>query len=108
MEITHSQTGAWVVLALAGNLDTTGSEELEAVLLPLVNGSPVALDFSGVGYVTSAGFRTLMIALKQQTASQGTLVLGGMSAPVRRFFDIAGLGRVFKIVDELSAIVSAV
>ncbi|AKC81562.1 hypothetical protein IMCC26134_00025 [Verrucomicrobia bacterium IMCC26134] len=105
MQITKSEQGSWVVLTLVGKLDNTGAAELEAALLPLLTGGSVVLDFTEIEYVASSGFRALMVGLKQQTANQGRFVLAAMSEPVRRFFDIAGLGRVFKIVNTVQSVV---
>lgn len=107
MQITKSENGSWIVLTLVGKLDNTGAAELEAALSPLLTGGSVALDFTEVEYVTSSGFRILMVGLKQQSANKGQFVLAGMSAPVRRFFDIAGLGRVFKIEADVQTLTKA-
>lgn len=107
MQITQSQQNSWVLLTLVGKLDNAGADELEATLTPLLTGGAIALDFAGVEYVTSSGFRVLIKALKQQTAVNGSLVLGQMSEPVRRFFDIAGLGTVFKIVPDLKTVLDS-
>jgi len=48
-----------------------------------------------------------MVGLKQQSAKQGRFVLGRMSPPVHRFFDIAGLGTVFKIVPDLDPMLAS-
>jgi anti-sigma B factor antagonist len=104
MQISQSQQGSWSVLTLVGPLDETGATELEAVLAPLVKGGAVALNFAGVDYVTSSGFRVLMKACREQLAHQGQFVLGHMSEPVRRFFEIAGLGSFFKIVPDLAPV----
>jgi anti-sigma B factor antagonist len=104
MQISQSQQGSWVLLTLVGPLDETGAAELDAALAPLINGGAVALDFSGVEYVTSSGFRVLMKACRQQLTNQGQFVLGRMSEPVRRFFEIAGLGTFFKIVPDLAPV----
>jgi anti-anti-sigma factor len=97
MNITQSAHGSWVVLSLVGKLDNLGAEELENALSPVLTGGDVALDFSGVEYVTSSGFRVLMVALKRQLAQKGRLELVGLSAPVIRFFGIAGLDRTFGV-----------
>ena len=97
-------TGLWVLLTLVGPLDETGAAELDAALAPLIKGGAVALDFSGVEYVTSSGFRVLMKACREQLTNQGQFVLGRMSEPVRRFFEIAGLGTFFKIVPDLAPV----
>lgn len=106
MQISESRQGSWVVLTLVGPLDETGAAELDAVLAPLIKGGAVALDFAGVDYVTSSGFRVLMKACRQQLTNQGQFVLGQMSEPVRRFFEIAGLGTFFKIVPDLGPVLA--
>lgn len=97
MNITQTTHGKWTVLSLVGKLDNLGADELERSLLPLCIGGDVALEFGGVEYVTSSGFRVLMVALKKQMAAQGRLELVGLSAPVARFFAIAGLDRTFRL-----------
>jgi len=104
MQISQSHQGSWVVLTLVGPLDESGAAELDVALAPLVKGGAVALDFAGVDYVTSSGFRVLMKACREQLANQGQFVLGRMSEPVRRFFEIAGLGSFFKIVPDLAPV----
>lgn len=105
MQITKSEQGKWIVLTLVGKLDNTGAQQLESELAPLLTGGALALDFKEVEYVTSSGFRSLMIGLKQQSAKQGRFVLCQMSDPVRRYFDIAGLGRVFTFAETLETLV---
>jgi anti-anti-sigma factor len=107
MQITKSEQGKWIVLTLVGKLDNTGAQQLETELTPLLTGSALALNFNEVEYVTSSGFRTLMIGLKQQSAKQGRFVLCQLSDPVRRYFEIAGLGRVFTFAENLDALVKA-
>lgn len=106
MQITESSSGSWTVLTLSGKIDNAGSEELKAKLLPLMTGGGVALDFTGVEYITSSGFRVLMMALKQQSAAKGRLVLGNMSEALRGFFEMAGLGTLFKITANIRDVIS--
>ncbi len=100
MHITQTTQPPWTVLTLGGKIDNAGSEELKAALLPLMNGGAVALDFTNVEYITSSGFRVLMVAQKQQQAAKGRLLLGNMSDPLRHFFDMAGLSTVFRITSD--------
>ena len=106
MQIIESQTGGWTVLTLTGRIDDAGSKILKEKLLPLMTGGAVALDFTGVEYVTSVGFRVLMSALKEQLAKKGRLLLGNMSDPVRQFFDMAGLSTVFKITHRIQDVIN--
>lgn len=107
MKITHSKHGAWTVLTLAGKLDHSGADELEAVLLPQATGGAVALDFREVDYITSSGFRVLMRAEREQDAMKGRLLLGNMRDSLRHIFDVAGLSHHFKITHDISAVISA-
>ena len=107
MQITESKSGAWTVLTLSGKIDNPGSDELKARLLPLMTGGAVALDFTDVEYITSSGFRALMIAHKEQAAKKGRIVLGNMNDSLRGFFEMAGLSVVFKIVADIKPVIAA-
>lgn len=104
MKIAESKQGSWTVLKLEGRIDHVGADELEPVLLPHMRGGAVALDFGGVEFVTSSGFRVLMRAEREQAAKGGRLVLGNMRDAVRSVFDIAGLSQHFKITHDLGAV----
>lgn len=101
MKISESKNGAWTLLALSGKIDHSGADELERVLLPHLTGQPVALDFTGVDFITSSGFRVLMRAEREQDARKGRLLLGNLRDPVRQVFDTAGLSQYFKIVTDV-------
>lgn len=104
MKISESKAGAWTVLTLTGKIDHTGADELERVLLPCADGRPLALDFSGVDFITSSGFRVLMRAEREQDAKHGRLLLGNMRDAIRRVFDTAGLSQHFKIAHDLAPV----
>lgn len=107
MQITPSSQGSWTVLTLAGPIDYAGADELKAALAPHLGAGSLALDFTGVEYITSVGFRVLLQAFKDIRAAGGRLLLGNMSEPLRGFFDMAGLSTVFKITHDIYAVVNA-
>lgn len=104
MKISESKQGTWTVLTLSGKIDHAGADELEPVLLPQMRGGAVALDFGGVDFISSSGFRVLMRAEREQDARKGRLVFGNMRDAVRQVFDVAGLSQHFKITHDLGAI----
>jgi anti-anti-sigma factor len=106
MTITPSTHGAWTVLTLAGKLDQAGADLLKGAIAPHLT-RPLALDFRGVDYISSHGFRVLMQTEKEQRLKRARLVLGHLSAPVTRFFAIAGLDTVFQIAPDLPAVLAA-
>lgn len=101
MQITESTHNGWTVFTLAGRIDHYSAEELKAALLPRLTGGAVALDFGGVDYITSQGFRVLLIASKEQLAKKGRFVLANLSEPLRAYFNMADLSSVFTIAQDL-------
>ncbi len=72
-----------------------------------MKGGEIALDFSKVEYVASSGFRVLMLALREQTARGGRLLVGSMTEDVRRYFEVAGLSSYFKVVPDIYGVINA-
>ncbi len=107
MKISEAKQGAWTVLKLEGRIDHLGADELEPVLLGHMTGGSVAVDFGGVEFITSSGFRVLMRAEREQAAKKGRLVLGNLRDAVRHIFDVAGLSQHFKITHDLAAVTKA-
>lgn len=105
MQINSSTQGGWTVLTLTGKIDHAGADELKTALAPHLAGGALALDFTGVEYVTSSGFRVLLQAFKDLRAAGGQMILGNMSSSLRGFFDMAGLSTVFKITHDIRTVI---
>jgi len=80
------------VVRVRGELDVATASALEKLLLrPREPGEHVRLDLSELGFMDSTGLRVLLRA--QQAAESGgwEVSLVGISAPVRRLFDLSGV-----------------
>ena len=92
MKVREEREGDVVVLEPEGRVDSTTApvlgERLTAVLG--ARGTRVVLDFRSLEYISSAGFRVLLLAAKHAEASGSRLVLCGVVGKVRQLFDIAG------------------
>lgn len=68
MDIAQSQHGSLVVLRPVGRIDGATSPAFQAKLLEASAGAEggVVIDFAGVDYISSAGLRTLMTAIRQR------------------------------------------
>lgn len=65
MDIIKEREGEALVMKVSGRLDTATAPVLERELIPAVSaGKKVVLDLSGVGYISSAGLRTLLVGHK--------------------------------------------
>lgn len=99
MEISKRQQGeAWIV-AISGNLDSATSpraqQELEAILAG--GGRKLAVDFSALDYISSAGLRVLLGTARQSGAKGGALRAFGLNQTVREVFDISGFSAILPV-----------
>jgi anti-anti-sigma factor len=86
------------IVAVAGNLDSTTSPEAQKALdAVLVSAKTVAIDFTELDYISSAGLRVLLGAAKQLRASGGTLRMFGLNQSVREVFEISGFSTILAV-----------
>ena len=86
------------IVAIAGSLDSTTSPEAQKSLTAMLAGAKkVALDFSELDYISSAGLRVLLGAAKQLRASGGKLGMFGLNQSVREVFEISGFSTILSI-----------
>jgi anti-sigma B factor antagonist len=88
------------VLALAGELDLAGAPLLE-VELARAEGlrGAVVLDVTELEFMDSTGIRLFFEATERAQQSGRSLSIQGMSAPLRRTFQIVGLLDVLPLRD---------
>lgn len=88
MDINKTLNGESLEVALTGRLDTTTAPELEAAL-ELDGIKDLALDFSNLEYISSAGLRVILAAQKKMS-SQGNMVVRNVNGTIREVFEITG------------------
>jgi anti-sigma B factor antagonist len=99
MELKENDVEGVTVLEVKGRLDSTSSPMLGEKLSGILSAAKarVLVDFSQLEYISSAGFRVLLIAAKRADQSTGKLVLCGVSGKVRHLFDLGGFLDLFSI-----------
>ncbi|MEO5903257.1 MAG: STAS domain-containing protein [Gemmatimonadaceae bacterium] len=98
MQISTRTNNDIHIVAIAGSLDSTTSPEAQKALAAvLTNAKKVALDFSDLDYISSAGLRVLLGAAKQLRASGGTLGMFGLNQSVREVFEISGFSAILAV-----------
>lgn len=99
MELKEEQIGGITVLEVKGRLDSTTSPVLGDRLTAILGAAKarVLVDFSQLEYISSAGFRVLLIAAKRADQNTAKLVLCGVSGKVRQLFDLGGFLDLFSI-----------
>lgn len=99
MNVREEQQGDVTIVAANGRIDSTTAQSFGQRLTNLIRSgsSQVIIDLSEVAYISSAGFRSLLVAGKLVEESDGRLCLCGLSGEIQRLFDLSGFSDLFSI-----------
>ena len=103
MEIDRKQEQGIVILAPDGRLDSNTAPLLEQAIGDVSTGEDgfhVLVDFSRVEYISSAGLRVVLKAVKDRQASPKSFATSGMQDHVREIFEISGFDSYIPIHDD--------
>ncbi|MCL4183758.1 MAG: STAS domain-containing protein [Burkholderiaceae bacterium] len=110
MVLLEERVGAAALLTPRGRVDSTTAPMLGERLDGVFGGAPVGavvLDLSGLEYISSAGFRVLLVANRQARSSGVPLHLCGLSDKLQQLFDLAGFLGLFTIHAQRADAVAA-
>ncbi len=99
MEITTRSQDGVTIVAVHGNMDSNTSPAAQQQLDALLAGGAkkLALDFTALDYISSAGLRVLLGTAKRLNGSGGALRLFGLNPSVREVFDISGFSTILTV-----------
>jgi stage II sporulation protein AA (anti-sigma F factor antagonist) len=88
-------------LALRGELDLSSSDDLEAAVLQSCSdgAKEIVLDLGELAFVDSAGLRALLSVREVCEQRDARLSLTNPLAPVRRLFELTGVGESLSVRD---------
>ncbi|HUU74504.1 MAG TPA: STAS domain-containing protein [Methanoregulaceae archaeon] len=87
------------VLRFSGRIDATTAPEMEKTIFECLGegSTKVIIDLESVDYMSSAGLRVLLSALKKMKSVGGDLRLSSLQPHVREVFEMTGFSRLFTI-----------
>jgi anti-sigma B factor antagonist len=99
VEIIEIQNGPVVIIEPRGCIDTSGAKPFGDRFAEMVRAGSrnVLIDMEHIVYISSAGFRALLVAHKLVDESEGKLVLCGISSELLRLFEIGRFVDLFTI-----------
>jgi len=99
MDLKHEIVGEVTVVEVKGRVDSSTAPALGERLKTLLEtpSQRLVLDMRDLEYISSAGFRVLLLAAKRADEVAGRLVLCGLSGKVRQLFDLGGFLDLFAI-----------
>ena len=108
MNVETSYSGSTAVAVVDGRIDSANAkdfdEELSAIIDRGVSG--LVVDCGGLNYVSSAGLRVLLIAIRKTNKAGGGLALCSVPDHIREVLEVSGfvrLTKVFATADEARA-----
>lgn len=99
MEIVETTHDGIAVLEVKGRINSTTAQSLQEKLCAAAGSghAGVIVDLRQVAYISSAGFRALLLGSRAGASSGCALALCGVAGEVQRLFDIAGFDGAFEM-----------
>lgn len=99
LEIKSSELKRVQLLEVSGRVDSLSADELrEALQTSIDHGyNKLVLELNGVEYMSSAGLREMVSALKTVKKSGGDIRLANPSEKVKEVLELAGLHTIFQV-----------
>ena len=99
MEIAEQRTGEITVIEVKGRIDSNTAKAFGERLAGLLKAGPARLvvDLKHIVYISSAGFRVLLLAARRAHDAGTRLVLCSLTGKVRQLFDLGGFLELFAI-----------
>ena len=107
MEVAFRESGSVTVVAILGSVDGLTAGDLSDAVAGQVKGGRTRLvaDFAGVDYISSAGLRALLGALKDARQQGGDFRLAAIRPDVQRVLDLSGFTSILKAFATVDAAV---
>ena len=103
MEVTEKRQDGVCILSLTGRLDANTSTGFQQQLLQIIEDgtSNIVLDCENLDYISSAGLRVVLVAIKQVQPTEGKVVLCSLQQYIREVFEVAKFDAFLTIADTL-------
>lgn len=100
MKINIDKQDDVCIISLNGRLDGTTTHVVEERFLALISEQyqRFIFDLSELEYISSAGLRIMLLAVKKTRAIGGKIALFGMNSNVNDVFEISGFSTIFPIL----------
>ena len=99
MDIAEEHRGDITIVEIKGRIDSNTAKTFGERLTGLIKAGRmrVVVDLKHLVYISSAGFRALLVAGQLAEETKGTLALCGLSSEVQRLFDLGAFTDLFVI-----------
>jgi len=105
MNIEQCERDGITCLAIEGRLDAESAPQAEPVVKAILGEKKTSLlfDLSRMEYISSAGLRIILLAVKDMRNRKGKVVLCGLRPYVKEIFDVSNFSSIIPITDTVEA-----
>jgi len=109
VEITVESFKRADVVSVNGRIDSSNASELDDTFKSLAEDGRYQLvaDLSGIEYMSSAGLRALVAALRESKKHRGDLRIATPSERMQEVLNLAGLDSVFTVYEDATSAVGS-
>ena len=99
VQIHTAKEGKATVVQFQGKVDATSAPSVEQALIGVIDQGEkkLVIDCANLDFISSAGLRSLLLAVKKMKAAGGTIALAALQPHVKEVFDISGFSALFVI-----------
>ena len=110
METKEQLIAEATFLAISGRLDSETARAFEVTLTATLDRGvrALALDLSGLEYVSSAGLRVLLLAAKRTKAEAAPFTLFGLQPQVAKVLEVSGFAKILPIAGNREDAIAAI
>lgn len=108
MEVSKRTVGDVIVVEIDGEIDGSTAPAAQAEIVPLAqDGAKIVIDMSGVGYMSSAGLRMLLVVYRTVSGQGTTVALSGLSQDLEDTMSLTGFLDFFDHFDNVDNAVAS-
>jgi len=110
MQLIEQVSDGVAIVEAHGRIDSVTARDLNEKLITLIDSGTarIVLDLKNIVYVSSAGFRVLVVADRASQRKNGRLALCEISGDVMRLFEIGAFSDLFSIYPTRHEAVSGI
>jgi anti-sigma B factor antagonist len=102
MTIEIKKAGSATIAVITGDIDSKTAPQAQAQLLSVIESTVrLVMDMSGVGFMSSAGLRMMLLMYRQATSKEGKIALVGLSDEIKDTMSMTGFLNFFVVADTL-------
>jgi anti-anti-sigma factor len=110
MIVETSRSGGVMIIAISGRVDSTTAPKLQTIVEGVIKESArrMAFDLSAMDFISSAGLRILLMAVKQMKTLNGQVAFAGPTPGVMSLLKMSGFLSLMVVKPSLAEAVAAV